>query len=184
MADLRRTRYVLSGGAFLPFVPKILPASSVMTHAIAITAASLDVFLILNEWVHYVISNRQPGGRKRGRARARRRWCFLPFIPGLCLRRDSTWRLPQREMRELATSIRKVARVLWAVHVTFQEARQMHSRLCTCEQIVLGRRSAARAHPAPMGCLCHVVGSASKQSHGPHAGRVSGSSPVTLKYGV
>ncbi|KAK9835385.1 hypothetical protein WJX81_006485 [Elliptochloris bilobata] len=51
----------------------------------------------------------------------RGRWCFLPFIPGLCLRRGSTWRLPQREMRELATSIRKVARVLWAVHVTFQE---------------------------------------------------------------
>ena len=72
--------------------------------------------------------------RKRGLARARRRWCFLPFIPGLCLRRDSTWRLPQREMRELATSIRKVARVLWAVHVTFQEARHMRSRLCTCVQ--------------------------------------------------
>ena len=58
----------------------------------------------------------------------RRRWCFLPFIPGLCLRRDSTWRLPQREMRELATSIRKVARVLWAVHVTFQEARSRPAR--------------------------------------------------------
>jgi hypothetical protein len=67
---------------------------------------------------------RRARARASGARRARRRWCFLPFIPGLCLRRDSTWRLPQREMHALATSIRKVARVLWAVHVTFQEVRQ------------------------------------------------------------
>jgi hypothetical protein len=54
----------------------------------------------------------------------RGRWCFLPGIPFLsahCLGHQS-WRLPQREMHDLATCMRRVARVLWAIHVTFQEA--------------------------------------------------------------
>ena len=86
---------------------------------------------------------------------ARRRWCFLPFIPGLCLRRDGTWRLPQREMRELATSIRKVARVLWAVHVTFQEARSLTLLLCCLPRMIgLALRGFRVIRP------CHFAGGA------------------------
>ncbi|KAK9805562.1 hypothetical protein WJX72_005167 [[Myrmecia] bisecta] len=48
----------------------------------------------------------------------RGRWCFLPGIPWVEIGR---WKLPQQELSILATSIRKVARVLWALHVTFQE---------------------------------------------------------------
>ena len=48
----------------------------------------------------------------------RGRWCFLPTLPCLQL---GFWKLPAKEMAVLATSIRKVARVLWALHVTFQE---------------------------------------------------------------
>lgn len=65
----------------------------------------------------------------------RGRWCFLPAIPGLCGRGgawlgssaaeqppgSSSWRLPARQMAELGTCMRRVARVLWALHVTFQE---------------------------------------------------------------
>ena len=66
----------------------------------------------------------------------RGRWCFLPAIPLLCGRRgacpgggraaagqpgSSSWRLPARQMADLGTCMRRVARVLWALHVTFQE---------------------------------------------------------------
>lgn len=66
----------------------------------------------------------------------RGRWCFLPGIPFLncisCLGRPS-WRLPQREMRDLATCMRRVARVLWAIHVTFQEvSKHLCVPLSTC----------------------------------------------------
>ncbi|EIE23260.1 hypothetical protein COCSUDRAFT_42167 [Coccomyxa subellipsoidea C-169] len=54
----------------------------------------------------------------------RGRWCFLPALPWLrmsCLGSPGSWRIPQREMHDLATCMRRVARVLWALHVTFQE---------------------------------------------------------------
>ncbi|CAL5222233.1 g4567 [Coccomyxa viridis] len=54
----------------------------------------------------------------------RGRWCFLPGIPGLrgcCSGLPSSWRLPQREIKDLATCMRRVARVLWALHVILQE---------------------------------------------------------------
>ncbi len=56
----------------------------------------------------------------------RGRWCFLPALPWLrmsCLGSPGSWRIPQREMHDLATCMRRVARVLWALHVTFQEVR-------------------------------------------------------------
>lgn len=56
----------------------------------------------------------------------RGRWCFLPALPWLrvsCLGSPGSWRLPQRQMIDLATCMRRVARVLWALHVTFQEVR-------------------------------------------------------------
>ncbi|KAK9806935.1 hypothetical protein WJX72_007993 [[Myrmecia] bisecta] len=43
---------------------------------------------------------------------------FLPGIPWLQLGR---WRLPEKDMQHLATSVRKMARLLWALHLTFQE---------------------------------------------------------------
>ncbi|CAL8465245.1 g4780 [Coccomyxa elongata] len=54
----------------------------------------------------------------------RGRWCFLPALPWLrlsCLGSPGSWRIPQRKMHDLATCMRRVARVLWALHVTFQE---------------------------------------------------------------
>ena len=48
------------------------------------------------------------------------RWCFLPAIPFV---RFSDWKIPEKPMRDLATAVRKVSRVLWALHVTFQEVR-------------------------------------------------------------
>jgi len=46
------------------------------------------------------------------------RWCFLPAIPLLPL---GNWVVPAKPMQELAAAIRRVSRVLWALHVTFQE---------------------------------------------------------------
>ncbi|CAK0786828.1 hypothetical protein CVIRNUC_010042 [Coccomyxa viridis] len=54
----------------------------------------------------------------------RGRWCFLPGIPGLrgcCSGKSTSWRLPQREIKDLGTCMRRVARVLWALHVILQE---------------------------------------------------------------
>ncbi|KAK9903224.1 hypothetical protein WJX75_000088 [Coccomyxa subellipsoidea] len=54
----------------------------------------------------------------------RGRWCFLPALPWLrmsCLGSTGSWRIPQSQMYDLATCMRRVARVLWALHVTFQE---------------------------------------------------------------
>ncbi|KAK9807116.1 hypothetical protein WJX73_006825 [Symbiochloris irregularis] len=47
------------------------------------------------------------------------RWCFLPLVPFLPGKKR--WCLPQREMSELATSIRKVTRVLWAFRAALAE---------------------------------------------------------------
>lgn len=52
------------------------------------------------------------------------RWCFLPGISWLTLGR---WRLPQDEMLEVGTAIRKVARVLWSIHVLFNEGFDVDS---------------------------------------------------------
>ena len=46
------------------------------------------------------------------------RWCFLPAVPCLPL---GNWIIPAKPMQELAMGIRRVSRVLWALHVTFQE---------------------------------------------------------------
>ena len=35
--------------------------------------------------------------------------------------KPSSWRLPQREIKDLATCMRRIARVLWALHVILQE---------------------------------------------------------------
>ncbi|KAL3144934.1 hypothetical protein ABBQ32_003441 [Trebouxia sp. C0010 RCD-2024] len=45
--------------------------------------------------------------------------CFLPGLPfGVQMGR---WCLPQTEMQTLATCVRKLARLLWTLHLTFQE---------------------------------------------------------------
>lgn len=50
------------------------------------------------------------------------------LLPSL-LRR---WELPKKEMADLATAVRKLARVLWALHVTFQQVR-LPGRTCNLE---------------------------------------------------
>lgn len=45
--------------------------------------------------------------------------CFMPGLPFGCL--IGRWRLPQTEMQTLATCVRKLARLLWTLHLTFQE---------------------------------------------------------------
>lgn len=52
------------------------------------------------------------------------RWCFLPGIMWFTL---GKWRLPKDEMLEVGTSIRKVARVLWSMHVLFNEGFDVDS---------------------------------------------------------
>ncbi|KAK9843259.1 hypothetical protein WJX74_009376 [Apatococcus lobatus] len=44
--------------------------------------------------------------------------CMLPGLPWLKIGR---WKLPASDMQSLTTSIRKVARILWTTHLTFQE---------------------------------------------------------------
>ena len=45
--------------------------------------------------------------------------CFLPGLPfGVQMGR---WCLPQTEMQTLSTCVRKLARLLWTLHLTFQE---------------------------------------------------------------
>eukprot|EP00891_Asterochloris_glomerata_P007742 jgi/Astpho2/7742/fgenesh1_pg.00116_%23_10_t len=51
-------------------------------------------------------------------ATIRGRWCF---VPGISYLQCSKWELPKKEMADLATAVRKLARVLWALHVTFQQ---------------------------------------------------------------
>ena len=38
-----------------------------------------------------------------------------------CAGKSTSWRLPQREIKDLGTCMRRVARVLWALHVILQE---------------------------------------------------------------
>lgn len=52
--------------------------------------------------------------------------CFLPGIPWLQLGRRV---LPEGDVQELATSIRRVARLLWAVHLSFQQGFDVVSRV-------------------------------------------------------
>lgn len=52
------------------------------------------------------------------------RWCFLPGIMWFTLGR---WRLPKDEMLEVGTAIRKVARVLWSMHILFNEGFDVES---------------------------------------------------------
>lgn len=46
----------------------------------------------------------------------RKHLCFVPGLPWLPL---GYWHLPEKEMEALATSVRKVARLLWALHLSF-----------------------------------------------------------------
>ena len=48
----------------------------------------------------------------------RRHLCFLPGLPWLALGR---WHLPKQQMDALATCVRRVARLLWSVHVSFMD---------------------------------------------------------------
>lgn len=58
--------------------------------------------------------------------------CFLPGLPfGVQMGR---WCLPQTEMQTLATCVRKLARLLWTLHLTFQEVGCHPPPLC---QLVL-----------------------------------------------
>ena len=45
--------------------------------------------------------------------------CFMPGLP--FGRQMGRWRLPQTEMQTLATCVRRLARLLWTLHLTFQE---------------------------------------------------------------
>ena len=53
--------------------------------------------------------------------------CFLPGLPfGVQMGR---WCLPQTEMQTLATCVRRLARLLWTLHLTFQEVcMPLHSQ--------------------------------------------------------
>lgn len=63
--------------------------------------------------------------------------CFLPGLPfGVQMGR---WSLPQTEMQTLATCVRKLARLLWTLHLTFQEACTP-SHLHTCNSNVCQHR--------------------------------------------
>ena len=48
----------------------------------------------------------------------RRHLCFLPGLPWLALGR---WHLPKQQMDALAPCVRRVARLLWSVHVSFMD---------------------------------------------------------------
>lgn len=51
--------------------------------------------------------------------------CFIPGLPfGVQMGR---WSLPQTEMQTLATCVRRLARLLWTLHLTFQEVRSSSS---------------------------------------------------------
>lgn len=44
--------------------------------------------------------------------------CFLPGIPWMHIGRQA---LPKTDVQELMTCIRRVARLLWAIHLSFQQ---------------------------------------------------------------
>ena len=147
-------------------------------------AVSLDVLVILNECVHYVI-NKTVAGCAQARAGACAQAVVLPTVHP---------RAVPAARQHVAAAAARDAR---AGHIHSQGRARAVGRPCHLpggvthalpplhmRTTVLGRWSAARAYPALMRCLCHVIGSANKQSHGPPAGRVSGSSPSTLEYGV
>ena len=48
--------------------------------------------------------------------------CFFPGLPFGC--QLGRWTLPQTEMQTLATCVRRLARLLWTLHLTFQEVSQ------------------------------------------------------------
>ena len=45
----------------------------------------------------------------------------LVFLPGIPWKQLGRRILPEQDVQELATCIRRVARLLWAVHLTFQQ---------------------------------------------------------------
>lgn len=54
---------------------------------------------------------------------------FLPGLPWLPMGR---WHLPEKEMDALATSLRKVARLLWALHLSFLDGfDEVRSYFCS-----------------------------------------------------
>lgn len=53
--------------------------------------------------------------------------CFLPGLPFGC--QLGRWTLPQTEMQTLATCVRRLARLLWTLHLTFQEVSLPHVTL-------------------------------------------------------
>ena len=48
--------------------------------------------------------------------------CFFMGLPFGC--QLGRWTLPQRELQTLATCVRRLARLLWTLHLTFQEVSQ------------------------------------------------------------
>ena len=48
----------------------------------------------------------------------RQQLCFLPGLPWLQM---GSWALPEKPVQALATSVRRTARLLWTVHLSFQE---------------------------------------------------------------
>ena len=58
--------------------------------------------------------------------------CTVALCLSLQLDLLRRWELPKKEMADLATAVRKLARVLWALHVTFQQVR-LPARTCNLE---------------------------------------------------
>ena len=69
-------------------------------------------------------------------------------LPAACAGKSTSWRLPQREIKDLGTCMRRVARVLWALHVILQEVRFQ----------VLSCSMSTSCHPAggPLAHLYHL----------------------------
>jgi hypothetical protein len=88
--------------------------------------------------------------------------CFLPGLPFGC--QMGRWSLPQTEMQTLATCVRKLARLLWTLHLTFQEVHPYPT-------------PAAAVTPEPMQ-LCHDLSwrplTVCTQVHGIHVHLLSG----------
>lgn len=59
----------------------------------------------------------------------RQQLCFLPGLPWLQM---GSWALPEQPVQALSTSIRRVARLLWMVHLSFQEGFDEVGRLLKC----------------------------------------------------
>ena len=56
----------------------------------------------------------------------------LRFLPGLPWLQLGSWKLPESLVQALATCIRRTARLLWTVHLSFQEGFDEVSRSCFC----------------------------------------------------